>query len=442
MIERTTDIAGGCEMSERRGSRRWGIVTLLVLDYIVMFLARSTMSMSGPSLMEEFSWTATQFGWVQTAFFIGYAITQMPAGALADKLGAGRVLVIGSIWYALFTYLTSFTSALSIMMLVRIFVGIGQGVVVPSDFSMLSRWVPQKEAGLAGGIVQFGCPFGIGASMIVTVACIQAFGWKSSFYVFSVLPVIWCFLWWKFGCDTPEQDKQISKAELDYIHSGQAAASQDKASAELAAAPVLTKVDILRTPSVWCIALSYFCTNYVFFLFMTWLPSYFSLGRGIDLKSSAIYSMLPYFVALFAYPIGGWLADVFSRKFGSNWGRRICIIGGLLLAGGFLMMASKAGDVITAVALISISNGFVCLTMGSFFSIPVVFSQKNTGMIVGLNGFFGTASGIVAPILSGFIIDLVGNYDTALYVGACIALFGAVLNSLAKVKPIQPKAGH
>jgi len=422
-------------MNAHIGNRRWGIVSLLILDYIIMFLARSCMSMAGPSLMKEFSWSATQFGWVQTAFFIGYAITMIPAGALADKFGAGRVLVVGSIWYALFTLLTPFSSTLAVIMMIRILVGIGQGVIVPSDFSMLSRWVPKKESGLACGFVQFGCPFGIGLSMIITVWVIQNYGWKNVFYIFSILPVIWCFIWMKFGSDTPDQDKRITDAEKVYINS-------DKPKQIENDEPDLTKSDIFRTPSIWCISLSYFCTNYVFFLFMTWLPSYFSIGRGLNLQASAVYSMLPYAVALFAYPLGGYLADKVSGKIGQNWGRRMFIIAGLIIAGGLLILASKASSTGMAVGLISLSNGFICLTMGSFFSIPIVFSQKNTGIIVGINGFFGTASGILAPILSGVIIDLFGDYDMALYVGAIIALIGAVLACIAKVKPIHSKAAN
>ena len=78
-------------MSTSPGNRRWGIIVLLIIDYFVMFVARSGMSMCGPALMQEYGWSAMQFGWVSTAFFIGYAVTMLPAGLLADRFGGGVV---------------------------------------------------------------------------------------------------------------------------------------------------------------------------------------------------------------------------------------------------------------------------------------------------------------------------------------------------------------
>ena len=133
-------------MSTSPGNRRWGIIVLLIIDYFVMFVARSSMSMCGPALMHEYGWTAIQFGWVSTAFFIGYAITMLPAGLLADRFGGGIVLVTGTLWWVVFTFLTPLGSTLGIMMLLRILVGVGQGLLVPANFSLAARWVPKSES--------------------------------------------------------------------------------------------------------------------------------------------------------------------------------------------------------------------------------------------------------------------------------------------------------
>jgi MFS family permease len=420
------------------GNRRWGIIVLLIIDYFVMFVARTGMSMCGSSLMHEYGWTATQFGWVSTAFFIGYAITMLPAGALADRFGGSVVLVTGTLWWAVFTFLTPFGSTLGLMMLVRILVGIGQGVLVPANFSLLANWVPKSESGKATGFLQVGCPAGIAASMMLAAMFIQLWGWRSVFYSFAVLGPIWCIIWARLGAKDPKEDSRVSQTELEYILAGQSvkstAGSQSSAASEDA-----DKKDIFSTPSVWGCALCYFCTNYLFFLFMTWLPTYFAMGRGIDLKQSAIYSMLPYLVAIISYPLGGFIADGASKRLGQNVGRKICPILGLLLAGILLILGTRATSLAAASALISASNFFLCLTMASHFSIPMVFSQKNTGVIVGLNGLFGTTAGILAPVFSGLIIDLSGKYEFALYLGATLAIIGAVIISLVHIAPIIHK---
>ncbi|AUH02489.1 MFS transporter [Prodigiosinella confusarubida] len=425
-------------MSTSIGSRRWCIVTLLIIDYFVMFVARSSMSMCGPILMQQFGWSATEFGWVSTAFFIGYAITMLPSGMLSDRLGGGIVLMIGTLWWAVFTFLTPLGTTLGSMMALRILVGIGQGVLVPANFSLLSNWVPKSESGKGTGLLQVGCPAGIAAAMIIAAWIIQTWGWQHVFYLLAVPGVVWCLLWQRLGKNRPQEDPRVSPAELAYIVAGQKPDANASGNTEIP----LTKRDIFSTPSVWCCSLGYFCTNYLFFLFMTWLPTYFAMGRGINLKQSAILSMLPYLVAIIAYPLGGIVTDGAVRRLGQNAGRKLTPIAGLLLAGMFLILGTRANSLWNAAALISASNFFLCFTMGAHFSIPMVFSQKNTGMLVGLNGVFGTTAGILAPVFSGLIIDLTGQYEYALYLGATIAIVGALFMWMARIQPITGKSRH
>ncbi|WP_192458183.1 MFS transporter [Musicola keenii] len=422
-------------MSTSIGNRRWGIVVLLIIDYFVMFVARSGMSMCGPALMQEYGWSATQFGWVSTAFFIGYAITMLPAGMLADRFGGGIVLMTGTLWWAIFTFLTPLGTTLGTMMALRILVGIGQGLLVPANFSLLSNWVTRNESGKGTGLLQIGCPAGIAAAMVIAAWIIQTWGWQHVFYLLAAPGLVWCLLWWRMGSNRPQQDRHISPTERAYIEAGQ---KPDAHTADDEEHPI-TRRDILSTPSVWCCSLCYFCTNYLFFLFMTWLPTYFAMGRGINLKQSAILSMLPYLVAILAYPLGGVVTDGAVRRLGQSAGRKLTPMVGLLLAGIFLILGTRANSLWNAAALISASNFFLCFTMGAHFSIPMVFSRRNTGMLVGLNGVFGTTAGILAPVFSGLIIDLTGQYEYALYLGATLAIIGALFMWMARIQPITRK---
>ncbi|NLI94123.1 MAG: ACS family MFS transporter [Peptococcaceae bacterium] len=425
-------------MNSYVGNRRWGIVFLLALCYLVLFMDRSCMSMAGPAMMKYYNWTPSQFGLASTAFFIGYAIMQMPGGRLADRFGGGKVMVAGALWWGLFVYLTPYGPTLFAVMIIRMLMGLGEGVTMPAIHSTAARWYPKKEAGKAIGIVQIGCPAGIALTMILATWVLQTWNWQSVFHSFAFLAPLWCLVWWKYGKDRPDKDSRIKKAELEYI-------LQDK-TLDLAVhsgEQALTKKDIFLTPSVWCCALSYFCANYLFFLFMTWLPTYFVLGRGINLNQSAIYSMLPYLVAIFTYPLGGFFADAASKRFGQNIGRKLFPMVGLISAGVFLILGAHATSAGYAAALISASNGFLTLTMGGFFSMPVVFSDKNVGLITGIFTTLGTSAGILAPMITGFIVDYTGKYENALFTGAGVAMAGAIiLMTICQVKPIIRKAGQ
>ncbi|CAB1249997.1 MFS transporter [Clostridium sp. MT-14] len=419
-------------MSSEIGNKRWFIAFMMVFVYAAMYLGRSSLSYVGPVLMKQFGWNATQFGLASTAFFIGYGLTMLPSGPLADKFGTTRVLIFGVLFWSVFVFLTPFVASLGMIIIVRALTGVGQGTVLPSNGTLMSRWMPQKEVGLAQGIVMIGTPLGIALTMLTAPFIMASFGWKSVFWIFALIGPIWTFVWLKFGKDRPEDDHRLSKAELEYIKSGQV-------NKEITgdAAKVVAK-DIYSTPSVWIVALSYFASNYLFFMFMTWLPTYFAIGRGFSMKTAGLLLVAPYIVAMFCYPLGGKLADSFAKKLGDNVGRKMFEVIGLAGAAILLVLSSLSTNIIVAVIYLSISNGLLSITQAPFFSTAVIYSPKNAGMISGLYGFFGTAAGLIAPIVTGIIVDSAG-YNNALFVGAAVAVVGAVIMLFAKIKPVEAK---
>lgn len=421
-------------MNSKIGNKRWLIIAQFLLCYTVLYMDRANMSIAGPVMIKYFNWSATQFGLVSTAFFIGYASMMIVGGWLADRFGGGKIVVFGALWWSVFVFMTPFGESLGVMMLIRIAMGMGEGVALPAISSMVARWVPKKEAGLAQGICLIGVPLGITLTMPLAAFIIQRSGWQMVFWSFSFIAPIWVLIWWKFGQDKPEEHPTISKDELAYIKSGQNGLKEiEKQSVDL------TPKDIFSTPSVWTGAVSFFCTNYLFYLFMTWLPTYFVRGRGLQLDQSALYTMMPYIVAIFTYPIGGYLADKAASKYGDNIGRKIFPIIGMLSAGILLILGSQAANAVNAVTLIAASNGFLCLTMGGYYSMPIVFSRKNAGKITGLWSTFATIGGISAPLITGVVVDVYG-YNYALYIGACISIVGSLILLLTvTVKEIVPK---
>ncbi|PWC13885.1 MFS transporter [Brenneria corticis] len=420
-------------MTSKIGNKRWKIISLLTLCYLVLYMDRSCISMAGPEMIRYFDWSATQFGLVSTAFFIGYVCTQIPGGWLADRFGGGKIVVIGALWWSVFVFLTPFGATMGLMLFIRVAMGMGEGVSLPAMTSIIAQWVPKKESGLAQGLSFMGVAIGIAITMPLSAWIIKTWNWQTVFYSFAFLAIIWVFLWWKYGKNKPEQHPTITEEEIKYIRSGQG--NLPKRGNQ---SVILTSKDIFSTPSVWTGAISFFCTHYLFYLFMTWLPTYFVKGRGLDLSTSAIYTMMPYIVATFTYPIGGWLADRAADKLGDNMGRKLFPFLGMIGAGVLLIFGSKADSVLAAVTLLSASNGVLCLTMGGYYSMPIIFSPNNAGKIVGLYATCATIGGITAPFLSGVVVDAYG-YAYALYLGAAISILGAIILLTSQVKPILPK---
>jgi len=421
-------------MNLTHGHKRWLIIALFLVCYTVLYMDRSNMSIAGPEMMKHFEWSATDFGIVSTSFFIGYACSMLIGGWLADKFGGGKLVTFGALWWSVFVFLTPFASSLTAMITVRILMGIGEGVALPAMSSMVAKWMPKKETGLAQGICFVGVPLGITITMPLAEWITTRWSWEMAFWAFSFIAPVWVVLWKLFGWDKPEQDPTISKEELEYILSDH----ESKTHSSLAKSGLSAR-DIFSTKSVWTGAVAFFCANYLFYLFMTWLPTYFVKGRGFDLHQSAIYSMMPYIAAIFTYPIGGYLADKASSKFGQNFGRKIIPCIGLVAAGTLLILGSQAHSVVTAVIFITASNGLLCLTMGGFYSMPMVFSHSNAGTITGFWATWATIGGISAPLLTGMIVDKY-SYMHALYCGALISIVGAlVLWMTCRVEQIVPQ---
>ncbi len=416
------------------GNKRWLIIAQFLICYMVLYMDRSNMSIAGPAMMKHFNWSATDFGLVSTSFFIGYACSMIIGGCLADKFGGGKLLIMGALWWSVFVFITPFTTSLGMMLVIRILMGVGEGVALPAMSSMVAKWMPRKETGLAQGICLVGVPLGITLTMPIAAWIISGWNWQMVFWTFAFIAPAWVLLWLACGKDNPDDHPTISREELDYIK-----ADQGGIPGLSSKAVQLSPRDIFSTPSIWTGAVSFFCTNYLFYLFMTWLPTYFVRGRGLELHQSAVYTMMPYIVAIFTYPIGGYLADKASTRFGQNFGRKSIPVFGMIAAGVLLIIGSKAPDATTAVVMISLSNGVLCLTMGGYYSMPMVFSHINAGKITGLWATFATAGGISSPILTGIIVDAYG-YMQALYFGAIISIIGSIILGLTcRIEPITPK---
>ena len=423
-------------MAAKLGNRRWFTMALFFLCYTVLYMDRACISMAGPSMIEYYGWTRTEFGLASTAFFLGYASTMILGGTLADRFGGGIVVCVASLWWSVFVFLTPIPagSALIMMIAIRALMGAGEGVALPAMTSMIAKWVPKKESGLAQGVTLIGVATGLALTMPLAAWIINTWSWQTVFHVFAFLAPVWVLIWWKWGYQRPELDPHITKEELAYIQAKPEEASDD----EDAADQQLTSKQVFAIPAVWIGAASFFCTNFLFYLFMSWLPTYFADGRGLSLSNSAISSMMPYVAAVFTYPIGGWLADKCAIKYGHNTGRKIFPWVGQFAAGILLYFATQAESVFAATALVSASNGFLCLTMGGYYSMPIIFSKKHAGKIVGLWGTFATFGGIFSPTITGVLVDAFG-YNTALIFGASVAIMGGVLLCFVKIRPIAQK---
>ncbi|MBV7275964.1 MFS transporter [Clostridium sp. PL3] len=419
---------------------RWAVAAVLALSYMVMFLGRTVFSVSGPAIMKEFGWTSAQFGYASTAFFAGYMITMVPSGAIADKYGATKVLIVSLLFSGLFTFLTPVIGvSIGLMILVRVLEGVAQGCIVPGAMSNLGRWIPKKESGIACGFVQAGCPTGSAINMYLAAALLPIIGWKKLFYIYALFFPIWCIIWLLVGKSDPSEHKKVNKAEIEYIH------QKPEGHVSVVNANI-TKSDVMSTPAVWLMCLSYACATYMYFFCTTWLPNYFSIGRGMKISAGAT----PFIVGIFTYFIGGFVADAASSKLGDKVGRKLVQVIGMIGAAVLIFVGANASNSTVVIAAVSLSYGFLCLTMGGYFSVAPAICPSLAGVYSGLAGILGAIAGVLAPTVTGLVIDAglksgatkAVAYGYALWICAGICVIGSVLALVAKLEPITHKSQH
>lgn len=417
------------------GRLRWLLIGWMLLVSAVAYLDRVNVSIAGQALQKDHGLSDVQLGWVFSAFLIGYALFQVPGGWLADRFGPRRVISLGVVWWGLFTTLTALvppglTASVACLIGTRFLLGLGEAVLFPSSNKLVSAWIPSSERGLANGLIFAGVGAGAGVTPPLIVYILSHWGWHISFYVSALLGLAVGAVWFFLIRDTPRSHPLVSAAEVERIEAGMPAANQ-------AHDRPLPWSAILSSRNVWAVTLSYFAYCYVTYIFFTWFFIYLSRVRGLDLKSSAVYSMLPFLAMVCGAPLGGWVADKITRNYSKRAGRCGVAIFGLMLAAVFLALATQVESARVASLVLAGGAGAIYLAQSAFWSVTADIAGKSAGTVSGLMNMGGQVGGAVTASLTPWIAERFG-WTTSFLVAAGVCMAGSLLWLL--VNPVKPIA--
>ena len=310
---------------------RWFLVFWLFVLSAVAFLDRVNISIAGSSIAADFGLTNSQLGYVFSSFLLGYALFQTAGGWLSDKLGPRRVLTVGVVWWGIFTALTAIVpsqlgGALLFFVAIRFLLGAGEAVIYPASNQFVSWWIPTQERGIANGIIFAGVGVGAGITPPAISYVMVHYGWRSSFWMSSIIGLAAGLVWLLVARDKPEDHPSVTPAELHFIQSGRTLSSNQSPPGlttplQLNTANSLPWSTILQSKNVWAVTLSYFCYGYVAWIFFSWFYIYLAKVRGLNLKASAFYATLPFLAMAVCCPLGGAIADRVTLWRGKRVGR-------------------------------------------------------------------------------------------------------------------------
>lgn len=411
---------------------RWALVFLLFLLSAVAFLDRVNISIAGSSIAEAYGLSNVQLGYVFSAFLAGYSLFQTIGGRLADRLGSRRVLAGGVLWWGVFTALsaavpTAAGHALFLFISIRFLLGAGEAVVYPASNQFVARWIPLQERGVANGIIFAGVGAGAGLSPPLITYVMLHYGWRTSFWVCAVIGILAGSIWLFAARDTPDQHPLVSSSERDHIRTGlRDSAYGDGSSRTSLRTSLVPWTKVLQSKDVWAVTVSYFCFGYVAWIFFSWFYIYLAKIRGLNLKASAFYAMLPFLAMAVACPLGGILSDWITQWRGARLGR--CGVAGVAigLAAIFIALGSQVAGARLASIVLAGGAGALYLAQSSFWSVTAGLAGSSSGSVSGFMNMGGQIGGMLTASLTPAIAAHFG-WTASFLVAASLCVLGASL---------------
>lgn len=410
--------------------RRFLVYAGIFLMMALCYVDRINLSVAAKSIAANYDLSPVQLGYVFSSFLWTYLVCLVPLGMAVDRWGARWVtsgsLLVWSVAGALTGVATTYTGLFAS----RLALGVGEAASYPAGGRVIREWAPERERGIAAAVLNSGAYAGLAIGAPVVGWIIAHFGWRESFYITGGVGVVLAVIWYAVY-RRPEEAGWLGADERALILAGRGG---DAPRAEGGAAIG----SLLRSPSMWGLALTQGCAGYTLYLFMTWLPTYLADTRGLDVMRSGAFSAVPYAAAV---PLGlllGVVSDRFLRRTGTSGGERRRLIAGALLASSVILLTPYVTDIWLILALFSVSLSCVSTAMGMNIALTndLLVDGAQAGAATSLLILGGNSFGVVAPIATGYIVASPLGYSGAFAVAGVLLLAGVATALVLTRSPI------
>jgi MFS transporter, ACS family, D-galactonate transporter len=418
--------------------RRWRIAFLLAFGVLVNFFDRINLSVSRDALHDSFGLSLVAFGYLSSAFSWTYALMQMPAGVLLDRLGVRRVGRTSALLWSVSSFAAALSPSLGWFFGARLLLGVSESPTFPANAKALGYWFTREERSLATAITDAAAKLSSAIGVPLIGLLLLAVGWRWSFAATGFISFLYFVLFfWVYR--NPSEDKGLSANELHFILKG-GAQPEDQAAVRSGASLSY----LLKQPKVYGLALGWGAYNYTFFLLLTWLPSYLSVSLHMDLFHSVFYTSVPWLFATFTdVLVGGWLVDsLIQHGWDANRVRQTVLVTGMAFGLG-IFGAASARTPATALLWISLALGGLAAAAPVAWTVPsLIAPRESVGTLGGAVNFCGQIAAISAPIVTGYIVSETHSFAAAFVTATVILLLGIAgyVFLLGKIEPIPEPA--
>ncbi|WP_116142216.1 MFS transporter [Trinickia diaoshuihuensis] len=420
--------------TQKVAKRRWVMGVLLGVGVLINYFDRINLSVAAPQLKAAFNLSPAEMGLLFSAFFWPYALLQVPAGIVLDRLGVTRLGRWGSFLWAIASAVTALSSGFAGIFAARAMLGIAEAPGFPVSAKATGYWFPRKERALATAIFDAAAKFSnvIGVPLVAVV--VVSLGWRWGFAVTAFMSFAYFVAFFVIYRD-PSQDSKLSPAERRYIVEGGATPEGAPSASVFSMLGYL-----LKKSKVWGLTIGFAAYGYSFYLFLTWLPGYLVQTMHMSILKSAGFAAIPWAVATVSdLVVGGWLIDhLIARGRDETRVRKAVLVCGMVL-GLAVFGATLTTNPTWAIVWISVALGGLAAAAPVGWSLPSLIAPKGgVGTIGGIMNFANNLMGVAAPVVTGFIVGATNSFTNAFLIAGVILVVGIVsfVFVMGRIEPI------
>lgn len=400
----------------KAGSRKWIVLSLLLAITIINFIDRQTLSVLAPKIRETFHLSHSAYGWIVAAFQFGMTIGEFPMGWLMDRWGVRLGFTVAVLWWSAATGLHAFARSGLHFGIFRFWMGTGECGNFSGGIKTVNKWFSREDRALGIGIFNSGSMIGSILAPPLIVFLATSFGYKIAFLVPATLGIIWVIVW-RFFYREPESETHTETA------------------------PVISNTSLLRRRQAWAIMLCRFFVGPIMQFYWYWMPDYLYTVRGLSLMAIGAFSWIPFLMGDLGSLSGGWIAGLLMRRgFSLLRARQITMYFGAIccLASFFVVRVPHAGQALAVIGLVLFGHTFLSANM--FAAVGDLFPDRAVGRATGLTGISGGISGLLFPLITGFLVDHF-SYTPVFFLAAIMPLIGVILLFFVS-HGLQPVSDH
>jgi MFS transporter, ACS family, D-galactonate transporter len=426
-------------VTEAASRQHWKIALLLGAGVLVNYFDRVNLTVSHDALTKQFGISDVTFGFLLSAYNWTYASLQLPSGWLLDRFGVRLIGCIGAFLWGVASMAAAGAQNIAMFFGARFLLGIGEAPTFPANAKAIGYWFPPRERSLATSLFDGAAKFSSAIGVPLIGIMLLHFGWRLSFAATGVLSFIYFFAFWKIYHDPPAEHSFRTEEEGDSELVPEDLKIREERRSERVGMGYL-----IRQPKVLGLAIGFGSYNYIFYMFLYWLPVYLSRSLHIDLGHSFLYTGVPWLVATVGeLLVGGWMVDTLIR---SGWHadlvRRIVLITGTAMGLG-LLGAMHAHTPEQALFWLSVSIGGLSIAAPVGWSVPSLIAPGDSvGSVGGILNFSNQVSGIAAAIITGFLVNGRQSFAAAFSVAIGYLVIGilAYIFLLGEIKEVPHPA--